>query len=84
MHLGDRHEAVVGDPHRRLDVRLAAGRPARRRQGGELAGCVPVERTLPLQRLGEVAEERQVRERVELGIAAGVVCHDGMLRRVSQ
>ena len=51
---------------------------------GELLRRVPVERTLSLQRLGQVAEQGQVRERIERGLApagAGVVIgHDGMLR----
>ena len=66
---GDPGEVGEGEAHGRIDVgfRRAAGRA----ELGELAGRVPVQRALPGQRLGQVAEHRQRRERVVGGSLGG-------------
>ena len=55
---GDAGELGERQPHGRVDVGL--GRPAGGPELGELAGGVPVQRALTLQRLGQVAEHRQL------------------------
>ena len=71
---GDAGEVGERQPHGRVDVGL--GRAAGGAELGELAGGVPVQRTLALQRLGQVAEHRQRGEEV-VGpfLGTGVVGH---------
>ena len=71
---GDAGEVGERQPHGRVDVGLRGA--ARGAELGELAGRVPVQRTLTLQRLGQVAEHRQRGEGI-VGpfLGTGVVGH---------
>ena len=58
-------------PGARPDRRSASTVPAGRAELGELAGGVPVQRTLARQRLGQVAEHRQRGERDRRTVVVG-------------
>ena len=78
VHLGDLGELAELDAHARVDVGLGCSTGGRQR--GELARRVPVERSLAGKRPGEIAEHRQVLERV---VGPWSVCHNASLRPVS-
>ncbi len=64
----DARQVGDGQPDGRIDVGLR--RAAGRSQLGELAGGIPVQRTLAGQRFGQVAEHGEGRERVVRGLVS--------------
>ena len=81
MHLDDAGELRELDPYGRVDVGFADA--ATDRQGGELAGGIPVERPLPGEGAGQFAEHGQVGEWVvaEISRIGNAVSHGASLRR---